>query len=176
MAETDTQTDLEAVQEDEAETITREYECAYLLVSTVPEEKVADEAQAVRTVIEKHSSAIVKEKQPEKMPLAYEMVVKRESKKERFTEAYFGWMTFETSSTAANAIHEELSRNPSLIRFMIIHASADQEPDVSDGSLISPQSEEEQELRGEVSEADIDKSIEALVGEEPDEKEAVPSA
>ncbi|MEX1028080.1 MAG: 30S ribosomal protein S6 [Candidatus Paceibacterota bacterium] len=172
MAETDTQ----PVQENESEIITREYECAYLLMPTITEENVADEVQAIRSVIEKNSSALIKEKQPERIPLAYEMTIKREGKSDRFLEAYFGWVTFEAPSEAVNEIHDELSRNGSLIRFMVIRASAEQEPEVSEDELVSPQSEEEQELRGGASQADIDKSIDALVDEDVEKKETAPAA
>ncbi|MEX0672992.1 MAG: 30S ribosomal protein S6 [Candidatus Paceibacterota bacterium] len=163
MAENDTQ----ALQENGSEIIAREYECAYLLMPTIAEEKVAGEVEAIRSVIEKNSAGIVQEKEPEKMPLAYEMTIKREGKKDRFLEAYFGWMTFTASSEAIAVMNEELARNSSLIRFMIILAAAEQGVDDVDESLVSPQSEEDQvKLDDDASSEDIDKSIDALVDEE----------
>ena len=167
----------------EVDNITREYECAYLLVPSIADEKLGGEADSIRQTLEKHGAQVAGEKRPERTELAYTMTVAREGKRSNYNEGCFGWITFEAGSDAVGEMKTELSNNRSILRFMIIKADKDQEPehddeDVMDGTATEPEetaSETADAGTGEgsvqSSEDDIDAGIDKLV-EESEEKSA----
>ena len=176
-------------EQNEEDTIIREYECGYLLVPSIAPDHVGEYEQEIRGVIEKHGGTIVKQQAPEKLPLAYEMSVSREGKKDRYVEAFFGWITFTAESNAVNEMKNELSENGYLIRFMIIRADSDQptreelkaqEEEEEGGEEVDDEETDTQDQEGEtendservgrtesVSDEELDKSIEGIVEEEP---------
>ncbi len=171
--------------------VVREYECAYILAPTIPAEKVPAAVADIKKTLTQHGAKLANEQEPERIPLAYEMAVAREGKRERYLEGYFGWITMEAESEAVNRMKEELAQNYQLIRFMLIRALKDQqprstdseaeaeteaeteaEPAAEDGPLVSPQSEDDQKKREPADTAEIDRSIEELVAEEPSSEAA----
>ena len=73
------------------------YEIGYLLVPSIPEEKIAEEAASVRGQVEKEGGLLIMEDIPKMRPLAYSISKIIDSKRERFNQAYFGWVKFEIS-------------------------------------------------------------------------------
>lgn len=161
---------------EEDDVITREYECGYLLLPTIPSEKVEQYEEQIKKTIQDNGGEIANHQTPQRMPLAYTMHVAREGKRDSYTEAYFGWVTFEATTEAVNEIKEALRGDESLIRYMVVRASKDQEP-------VSPEGEESEEeapaaddgadeaASPEAASEDIDKSIDNLVADEAEKKE-----
>lgn len=135
--------------------VTREYECGYLLLPTIPDEKMSGEVERIKRTLTDHGAELANEQAPTRMPLAYTMTLSREGERDHYTEGAFGWITFEASSDQVNAMKEELRGNDAILRYMIIRADKDQEPVSDEGEV------EEGEENAEESEAETGADVEA---------------
>jgi len=162
--------------QNDEETIVREYECGYLVLPTIPSEKVSNEEEQVKRSIREQGGEIANAQESTHFPLAYTMSLSKEGTRERYTEGYFGWVTFEATTQQVNDIKEALRQNQSLLRFMVVKADKDQEPVVTEDESEGAASDESDEESTEaVSEEELDKSIDGLV-EEGASKEATEGA
>lgn len=90
----------------------KNYELAYLLSPSLPEEEVLGYAGKLSAVIEEQQGAIRRVEPPKKRRLAYAV------KKER--SAYFGWTTFVARPAAVAAIDKKAKEMPQVLRHMIV--------------------------------------------------------
>ncbi|MDO8493334.1 MAG: 30S ribosomal protein S6 [bacterium] len=105
----------------ENDTTKKLYEVGYLLIPLIPEDKVADEVNTVRSYIENTGGFIVSEEQPKMRKLSYEIKQRgMASKKARFEDAYFGSMRFQATAEAVLAVNESLDKNDKILRFLMI--------------------------------------------------------
>ena len=97
------------------------YEIGYLIVSSVPEEKVPSEADAIRELITKGGSSVIAEEAPHRQHLAYTIRRKTVSGSyEKYDSAYFGWIKFEVGSDAIEAIKKAVELHPSVLRALLV--------------------------------------------------------
>lgn len=97
------------------------YEIGYLIVSSIPEEKVPAEAEAINKIITASKATIIADEAPHRMKLAYEMRKKNVGGTyEKYTEAYFGWTKFEIGSDGVEAIKKEVEILPSVLRMLLV--------------------------------------------------------
>jgi len=96
------------------------YEIGYLIASNVPEEKIPTEAEAVAKIISSAGSTVIASEEPHRIKLAYEMRKKNVGGSyEKYNEAYFGWIKFEVSSDAIEAIKKSVEIHPSVLRMLL---------------------------------------------------------
>lgn len=97
------------------------YEIGYLVASSVPEEKVPAEAEAVKSIITKAGASVIADETPHSERLAYTIRKKTVSGAyEKYDTAYFGWIKFEVASSAAEPIKKAVEVLPSVIRMLMI--------------------------------------------------------
>ncbi len=97
------------------------YEIGYLIVSSVPEEKVASEAEAVKSIITKAGASVIAEEVPHKEHLAYTMRKKTVSGSyDKYDTAYFGWIKFEVGSDVVESVKKLVETQPSVLRMLMI--------------------------------------------------------
>lgn len=96
------------------------YEIGYLLVSSVPEDKVASEVQTLKDYLVKKGADFIGEENPELRALAYTMVKKIGSSNHRFEQGYFGWFKFEIAKKEIEEIKKTFESNPNMLRLLII--------------------------------------------------------
>ena len=96
------------------------YEIGYLLVSSIPEEKVASEAAALKEILSKKGAEFLGEEAPELRTLAYTMVKKIGTSNHRFDQGYFGWFKFELSVKEIEAVKKTFEENPHMLRMLLI--------------------------------------------------------
>ena len=96
------------------------YEIGYLLVSSIPEEKVNDEVNLLREILSKTGAEFIAEEAPELRTLAYNMTKKIGAKNHRFEQAYFGWFKFELSVKETESIKKAFEENPNMLRMLFI--------------------------------------------------------
>ena len=97
------------------------YEIGYLLVSSVPEEKVPAEVEAVRAIITAAGSSVIAEEAPHKQQLAYTMRRKTVAGSyEKYDTAYFGWVKFEVGSDKIEAVKKAIELHPSVLRALLV--------------------------------------------------------
>lgn len=147
------------------------YEIGYFLVSSIPEEKVADIASSLKDIILKKKGEMIGEEAPEKRPLAYSMTKKIGAKNHKFTEGYFGWFKFELETSEIIEVKKAFESNDDVLRMLLISTVKENTylgkkaaPTISEDKIetdkVSPEA-----IEGEapVIAPDIDKSIDEMV-------------
>ncbi len=96
------------------------YEIGYLLISSIPPEKVGEEVAFIKSLLEKGNASVIAEGAPELQKLAYEMRKKIGAVYHKYQEAYFGWLKFELEPSKIEAIKNALDARESVLRELII--------------------------------------------------------
>lgn len=110
--------EVENVEMDEQEV--QSYELAFHVLPTIAEGEVSSVFEAIKGVIKNEGGEIFDEEAPERFELAYEVVKHLEGKNRGFTSAYFGWVRFKATGTAAVAINAEVEHNNSILRQILL--------------------------------------------------------
>ena len=154
------------------------YEIGFHLVPVLTEQEIAEAFDRLHKALARAKAAILAEESPKKMPLAYRIERSVAGKREKYTEGYFGFIKFELpeaddAGTHAAAFEQMLRGDSAVLRYLFIKTS--REAPAAPKALYSSKSLEGRtiekhsalpEERVEVSEEELDKSIEALVGED----------
>lgn len=96
------------------------YEIGYLIASSIPEEKINGEVDAIKKIISDAGASIVSEEMPHRQNLAY--TIRRKTvagSYEKYDQAYFGWVKFEVGSGSIEAIKKAVEIIPSIIRMLV---------------------------------------------------------
>ena len=150
------------------------YEVGYLVVPSVPEEKVTDEVSSLHEEIKKNGGEIISEDFPKLRELSYSMSKAVESKKQNYDDAYFGWVKFEMPVTGLSKVEEYLKQSNNILRHLTMKTVrentmfSERMPNIEkDSADLSAKDEQgptpPKEEKKVALEDDIDKSIEALV-------------
>ena len=147
------------------------YEIGFHIVPTVGEEGVPAVVDSVRKAL--GSAEIISEGFPKKITLAYQVERATQGKREKYTESYFGHIKFAMQREAINPFTDAMRAMVPVLRFLIIETVREdiaQAPrravftsDRLEGKTIEKPAAVA-EKSSEVSEAELDKSIEALTG------------
>ena len=151
------------------------YEIGYLLVSSIPEEKVADEVNSLKEVLSKKGAEFIGEEMPELRTLAYTMVKKIGPSNHRFDKGYFGWFKFELSAAEIESVKKVFEENINMLRMLIINTIRENTylgkkspvpmPEVPVEVPVDQGVELSLDTPTVVSVEDMDKSIDAMVKE-----------
>lgn len=147
------------------------YEVGFHLVPTIGEDGIAPAVEKLRKAL--GDAEIIAEGFPAKISFSYVIERATQGKREKFSEAYFGWIKFAAPSETV-AVLEEALNTPEVLRHLIIHtvredianrpARAVFTSDRLEGKTLEKPTTAP-EKAGEVSEEELNKSIEALVTE-----------
>jgi len=148
------------------------YEIGFQVVPSSDEATITKVAEAIRSAVEKGSAEIISEGAPSRMRLAYTIERATSGHHEKFDEAYFGFIKFATERENINALEAWLHGNRDILRFLLVETVREDimnaprrvtfASDRLEGETIKkPQAEPEKKV--EVSEEDLDKSLDALV-------------
>lgn len=97
------------------------YEIGYLLVSSLPEEKVSAKVDELKSYINAAKAEMISEEAPVKETLAYTMIKKIGAKNHRFTEGYFGWVKFAVMPDMINSVKEKFDADTDVLRFILVN-------------------------------------------------------
>ncbi len=149
------------------------YEVGFHVVPTVGDEGVAGVVDQITSAL--GNAEIISQQVPEKMRLAYTVEQAAAGKRAKFDEAYFGFIKFAIDREEIPALEQALRANKNILRFLLIETTREdisQAPrravfasDRLEGETIQKPKAAAEEKAGEVSEAELDKSIDALVQE-----------
>lgn len=99
----------------------RVYELGYLLVPTIEEENVpAVHGDLKDLVTSSFKGEIISDDMPKAMTLAYTMLKVTNNVRNKFNNAYFGWVKFTMDSDKITELKKKLDLDPNIIRFLII--------------------------------------------------------
>ena len=154
------------------------YELGYHVPSTLSDSDREKVLEGVRAQITKAGGNFVTEGTPEDTRLAYTI---EDDAHNKHIATFFGWMKFEMDPAAIPALTETLGNEEGIVRFRIVKtvkedtraATAERTHTVvqeveTKGVLEKKVTKEES--TGEVSEADLDKSLDDLTGEGEEKK------
>lgn len=97
------------------------YEIGYLVIPSVPEEKVAEETDVLRKVVTDAGASIITEEAPKRQRLAYEMRKKTVSGAyDKYREAYFGWFKFELAPDKIDGVKKAFENRPTVLRDLVV--------------------------------------------------------
>lgn len=148
----------------------RVYEVGYLLLPSIPEEKVPDEVSIIKEHIARLGGVILSQEEPRMRTLAYEMVKPVGTRNERFKSAYFGWVKFESMPDGAVELKKVFDLSPSVLRFILIktvredtvsYAKREEEAQAQEAERLAAVESAGVASSGE----ELDKSIDELVAE-----------
>jgi ribosomal protein S6 len=146
------------------------YELGYLLLPLVAQEKVSDEVLALRGIIESAGGMILEEETPKLRPLAYDISKSMANKKNKFDQAYFGWIRYQSGSSVTPSIKDAVEKRENILRFLIIKTvkevrRASRRP-MGTGPVRSPLGPKEAaKEKPAMTDQEIDREIENLIGE-----------
>lgn len=147
------------------------YEIGFHVVPTVGDEGVAAVVDTLRKAL--GEAEIISEGFPNKTTLAYQVERATQGKREKYTESYFGHIKFAMQREGINAFTDTVRAMQAILRFLVIEtvrediAAAPRRTvftsDRLEGKTIEkPVAATEKTV--EVSESELDKSLEALTG------------
>jgi len=147
------------------------YEVGFHVAPTVSEEGVGAVVEKIRSALD--GAEIISEQFPQKMKLAYTIVLSNSGKREKSNEAYFGFIKFATEREAIPAFEQALRAMKDVLRFLLIETVREEivaaprravfASDRLEGETIKTPVPSAPEEKVEVSQEELDKSIEALV-------------
>jgi ribosomal protein S6 len=148
------------------------YEVGFHVVPTVQEDGVAAVVERVRKAL--GNAEIINEKFPERIALAYTIERSVEGKVEKYHDAYFGFIKFATDKEALPGIQAALRADSSILRYIVVSTVREETPSPRRAVFTSSRLEGETikkpeapvEKKADVSQEELDKSIDALVAEE----------
>ncbi len=148
------------------------YELGFHVVPTVQDEGVEAVIEKIRTALDK--AEIINEEFPVRMTLAYTVERSVQGKREKYNESYFGFIKFAMERSAMKSFETSLRATPEVLRFLIIETVREDVPlprrTVFSSSRLEGETikkpETPVEKTGEVSDEELDKTLEALVSTE----------
>ena len=98
------------------------YEIGYLILPSIPEDKLSLVTSAIRKVITTEGGAEIDAEEPFKEPLAYTMSKTIGASRYVLSDAYLGWIKFEADRTKATAIKAGIEKIEEVLRFLLVKA------------------------------------------------------
>jgi ribosomal protein S6 len=95
-----------------SKTDSKVYEIGYILVPSLPAEKVGEQVSAFAAILANNSAVVIAEEAPSFISLAYEM--------DKRDHGYFGWIKFFCSPSAIEAVRKAFEQNPHTLRTLAI--------------------------------------------------------
>jgi ribosomal protein S6 len=148
------------------------YEIGFHVVPTVEESAVMSVVDELKGEISKGDAEMIGEGAPSKIRLAYTIERKGVGKYDKFDDAYFGFIKFATERENIPGLETYLRANRNILRYLLVETTREDisaaprravfSSDRLEGETIK-KPEAPVEKAGEVSEEDLNKSIDALV-------------
>lgn len=150
------------------------YEVGFHVAPTVSEEEAAKVVAKIHAALKKMEAVVISEGALQKMTLAY--AIERPGsggKREKHSSASFGWIKFEAAPAGIHALQDMLRATGEILRFLLIETvreDASATPrravyasDRLEGKTIEKRPAVAPAKVGEVSEEELNKSLDALV-------------
>ena len=144
----------------------RVYELGYLISPIVGEENLPHEMSMLKDAVANLGANFITEEYPKFIELAYRMEKSIANKLEKFTQAYFGWMKFELEPEKVETLEEMLRKNDKIIRHILFKTVRENTLAPRKFHKTETHRRKPNEQKVEVNVEEIDKEIDALIGDE----------
>ena len=98
------------------------YEIGYLILPSIPEDKLSHVTSSIRKVITKEGGTEIDAEEPFKESLAYPMSKTIGASRYVLSDAYLGWIKFEIDRTKVPAIKVGVEKIEEVLRLLLIKA------------------------------------------------------
>lgn len=98
----------------------RVYEVGFHFIPKVAEADMPAEVEKIKKVLSNHGASVIAEETPRMIQLSYPMSRAESGKRDRYNQAWFGWIKFEVAPSEAKAIEEEVGRMATVLRMILI--------------------------------------------------------
>ncbi len=148
------------------------YEIGYHIVPTIEEAAVGTAVEKIRAELGKGDAEVISEGFPAKVVLAYTVERASTGKREKYNEAYFGWIKFALDREHIPSFENFLRNDKEILRHLLVEtvredASATPRRAVFSSDRLEGETIKKPaaspEPKAEVSEEELNKSIDALV-------------
>lgn len=150
------------------------YELGYHLIPTIAEDDLAAEVTSLKNVVEQYDGSFVSEDAPKLLQLAYPMEHRTQSDRATYESAYFGWIKFDMTPENVEKMQDDLAENTSILRWIVVKTVPEYEPHRPQAQQEESESESETKTtktpHEDISDVELDKHINELVGDEKSEK------
>src|SRR3989344_4799986 len=96
------------------------YELGFHLLSTLSEAELAEQAEAIKKILDNAKATVKASDGPKSQTLAYPIEKRMAGKKEFFTSSNFGSFVFEVDKEAIDGLSKSLANLSSMLRFLIM--------------------------------------------------------
>ena len=148
------------------------YEIGFHVVPTVDEAGAAKVADMIKAAVVKNDAEVISEAAPSRMRLSYTIERATAGAREKYDEAYFGFIKFAIEREHVAGLEQILRANREILRYLFVQTIREDivsaprrvtfASDRLEGETIK-KPVAEPEKSAEVSEEDLEKSIDALV-------------
>ena len=149
------------------------YEVGYLVIPTLPEDKLEGVIAEIKAVLAGKNAAVISEEIPSMKALSYVMDKVIETKRQKFDHAYFGWVKFEAESSEIASIKKNIEAIDEILRCIFVKTVREntlmaqkvqsKEEDKKEDVPVSSETTPTVAVEAKSGTEDIDKSIDALV-------------
>ena len=145
------------------------YEVSFNISPFLSEEVLSQEYSKIKENLSKSGAVLISDQYPKLIELAYTMERVITNKKNKFNQAFFGWVKFEMGPNGLASFEETLKADESMIRYLIIQTvrentmapkktfSRSGEKSTRPADAVKPEEE-----AGEMDKEAVDKKIEEL--------------
>ncbi len=145
------------------------YEIGYLLISSIPKEKVEETVESLKKILIDKGASILSMESAELIPILYTMEKKIGGTNHSFDQGYFGWFKFEISSSEIESIKKTFEVHTDMLRMLLINTVKENTylgKKIAIAKVFSPDNTEDNPIITEKSSIeDMDKSIDEMVKE-----------
>ncbi len=96
------------------------YELGFLILPSIPEDKLAEVGVSIRKVVTKEGGTEIDAEAPLKYPLAYSMSKTVGASRYVLSDAYLGWIKFEVEPAKVLAIKIGVEKIEEILRFLLV--------------------------------------------------------
>ena len=98
------------------------YELGFLILPSIPEDKVSGIVDSIRKVITKEGGTEIDAEEPFKQDLAYSMSKTIGASHYVLTDAYLGWIKFEIERASVLIVKAGVEKIEEILRFLLVKA------------------------------------------------------
>jgi ribosomal protein S6 len=144
------------------------YEVGFHLLPNIDESNVPVEALNIKSIVEENGGVIISEEMPKMTALSYDISKVIDTKRQKFSKAYFGWVKFEMDPSKILNVKTKVENLTNVLRSIIVKTVKEDTMHVHKIPMFrkeNPKEEKGEDIveKPKVSEAELDKSIDELV-------------
>ena len=121
------------------------YELGYLILPSIPEEKLTEVVASIKKVVAKEGGVEIDGEAPFKQDLAYSMSKTIGASRYVVSDAYLGWLKFEIEPAKVLAVKTGVEKIEEVLRFLLVKAPRETTVTLAKARAVVEEVEEKEE-------------------------------